>query len=70
MTRHSVPTRRPSTEERQFFEALIALRARHADGTEDVRPVIALHHAIALANAEMRTPAPPPPVIRLGIEAN
>ena len=47
--------RRPSDDERAFFEAIVVMRGRYAArGREDARPVMNLHHAIATANAAMK----------------
>ena len=47
--------RRPSDDERAFFEAIVAMRSRYAvRGREDALPVTNLHHAIATANAAMK----------------
>jgi hypothetical protein len=47
--------RRPSDDERAFFEAIVVMRGRYATrGRDDALPVTNLHHAIAIANAAMR----------------
>ncbi|HSK93077.1 MAG TPA: hypothetical protein VLA76_03360 [Candidatus Angelobacter sp.] len=51
--------RRPSDEERAFFERLLELRRRYAArGFDDAEPVIGVHHAIAVANTAMADAAP------------
>ena len=49
------PQRRPSDDDRVFFEALVVMRDRYtARGRDDRQPVTNLHHAIAIADAAMR----------------
>lgn len=70
MTPNGRHTRRPSDEERAFFDAIVDLRARYtARGADDATPIIGLHHAIASANAAM-SDAPSKPTLRLGIARN
>ena len=46
--------RRPTDEQRAFFEALVGMRTRYASrGTEDTKTAIGLRHAIVAANAAM-----------------
>lgn len=54
MTRHGSSHRRPTDEQRAFFEALVRMRDRYAHrGTEDAEAVMGLHHAIVIANTAM-----------------
>lgn len=65
------PTRRPTGEERAFFEDLVALRQWYASrGAEDDIAVVTMHHVIGSANAAMRRSAPPPRTAHLGTDAN
>ena len=58
--------RRPSDDERAFFEAIVVMRGRYADrGRDDALPVADLRHAIATANAAMKA-TDSPDVGRLG----
>lgn len=78
MSSHRPPTRKPSRDDRAFFETLVTLRDRYpAMAAADAEGLVGLHHAIALSNAEMRraadapeAPRAPHGVIHLGIEAN
>jgi hypothetical protein len=64
------PTRRPSGEERAFFEDLVALRQWYSSrGADDGIAVSTLRHAIASANAEMRRIATRPRGAQLGADA-
>lgn len=70
MTTNGRHHRRPSDEERAFFEAIVGLRARYATrGADDAAPVIGLHHAIASANAAL-SGVQSSPTLRLGIAGN
>lgn len=70
MTGTSDAHRRPTDEERAFFEALVTLRARYAArGVDDATSVIGLRHAIVAANATMADRAPSP-TTRLGLAEN
>lgn len=70
MTPNGSHPRRPSDEERAFFDAIVGLRARYADrGADDATSVIGLHHVIASANAAMPN-EPSEPTHRLGIARN
>lgn len=70
MTTNGRHHRRPSDEERAFFDAIVELRARYATrGTDDATPVIGLHHAIANANAAL-SDVQSSPTLRLGIAGN
>ena len=64
-------TRRHATdEERTFFESLLRLRTTYGQrDIADAKPVMSLHHALAVANAAM-VEAVQPPVVRLGLAAN
>lgn len=64
------PNRRPTREERAFFEDLVALRRWYASrGAEDGIAVVTMHHVIGSANAEMRRPAPSPRAAHPGADA-
>lgn len=65
------PTRRPTREDRAFFEDLVALRRRYATrGTDDGTAVATVRHVIGIANAEMRRLATQPRALHLGLDAN
>jgi hypothetical protein len=71
MTRSAHPTRRPTREERAFFEELVALRQWYASrGTDDGMAVATVHHVIAVANAAMRRAVEPARTAAKGIDAN
>jgi hypothetical protein len=71
MTRPAHPTRRPTREERAFFEDLVALRQWYASrGTDDGIAVATVRHVIATANAEMRRPGQASRDVARGIDAN
>ena len=71
MTRPAHPTRRPTREERTFFEDLVALRQWYASrGTDDGIAVATVRHVIAAANAEMQRTARGPQATGLGIDTN
>ena len=58
----SIAKRRPTREERAFFEDLVALRTWYAGrGVEDGTSVATVHHVIGVANAELRRWAAPSP---------
>jgi hypothetical protein len=60
MTRNPSSHRRPTDEQRTFFEALVGMRDRYAHrGTDDAESVIGLRHAIVAANSAMAQLAPP-----------
>ena len=70
MTGNGMHHERPSAEQRAFFEALVAMRGRYASrSSDDVMPVMSLHHAIGRANAAMADAARPP-AIRFDAPAN
>lgn len=70
MTPNGRHQRRPSDEERAFFDAIVHLRARYATrDADDATPVIGLHHAIASANAAL-SDGQSNPTLRLGIARN
>jgi hypothetical protein len=65
------PNRRPTREERSFFEDLVALRAWYASrSSDDGIAVATMRHVIAAANAEMRRPASTPRAAFSGFDAN
>jgi hypothetical protein len=71
MTRPAHPTRRPTREERAFFDDLVALRTWYASrGSDDGIAVATVRHVIAAANAEMRRSGPAPRPQTFGIDAN
>jgi hypothetical protein len=71
MTRPAHPTRRPTREERAFFDAIVTLRTWYAGrGTDDDIAVATVHHVIAAANAEMRRTVQAPRSPSFGIDAN
>lgn len=54
MRGNSSQRRRPTDDQRTFFEALMVMRERYASrGNEDATAVIGVHHAIALANTAL-----------------
>jgi hypothetical protein len=60
--------RRPTDEQRAFFETLVGMRERYAHrGTDDAESVIGLRHAIVAANAAIASLASSPPPGRFGI---
>lgn len=65
-------TRRPTREERAFFEDLVVLRTRYAErGADDDAGVASVRNVIAAANAAMRrVVASGPRVAHLGVDAN
>jgi hypothetical protein len=70
MTGNGRSHRRPTDEQRAFFEALVGMRDRYAHrGTDDAEPVIGVHHAIVAANTAMAHLLSPP-ARHPGIAAN
>ena len=54
MKGNGINHRRPSDEQRAFFEALVIMRGRYASrDADDAMPAMSLHHAIGRANALM-----------------
>jgi hypothetical protein len=69
MTGNGRSQRRPTDEQRAFFEALVGMRDRYAHrGTDDAESVIGLRHAIVAANSAMAHLSPP--ARHLGIAGN
>ena len=65
------PTRRPSREDRAFFEDLVVLRQWYASrGVDDGISVATVHHVIGAANAQMRRPSPASRTASLGLDAS
>lgn len=63
--------RRPTREERAFFEELVALRQWYAGrGADDGIAVATIRHVIGAANAEMRRAASSPRATTLSTDAN
>jgi hypothetical protein len=61
MTGNGNSHRRPTDEQRTFFEALVGMRDRYAHrGTDDAEAVIGLRQAIVVANSAMAALSPPP----------
>ena len=70
MTGNSSHQRRATSDERSFFEALVAMRARYvARDADDATSTIGVHHAIAAANAALANAQPASP-LRLGFSGN
>jgi hypothetical protein len=64
------PHRRPSDEQRAFFEAILGMRDRYAHrGSEDAESVIGLRHAIVAATTAMAEAATSRS-LRLGVARN
>jgi hypothetical protein len=62
--------RRPSDEQRAFFEALLGMRDRYAHrGSEDAESVIGVRHAIVAATTAMAEGGLPRS-LRLGVAGN
>ena len=65
------PTRRPSREDRAFFEDLVILRQWYASrGAEDEMAVATMHHVIGAANAAMRRSSSVARTAFLGLDAS
>ena len=60
MTRsRSIPTRRPTAEERRLFDALCFMRALYAErGPQDSTPIATMATVMAAANGRLGTIAP------------